>query len=256
MSEDIIITRDRHVVQIRLNRPHKKNALTQACYTTMAQTIESAESDPSVRVLVFLGAGGNFTSGNDLSDFPAPPADGELTPVMRFVTSLLQSSVPIIAGVEGLAVGIGATLLLHLDSVVAEPDARILLPFANLALVPEAGASLLLPRIMGYTRAAELLMRGKPVSGTQAYELGIVSTLAEAGQVENTALKIAAEFASKPPAALRKTKRLLKGDSQVLLERARLEEKLLAECFASAEAREAIQAIQEKRPPDFSTGCQ
>jgi len=253
MSENVIISRDQDIVQIRLNRPQKKNALTQDCYTSMAQAIESAEEDTSVRVLVLLGSGGNFTSGNDIADFPDPPADGETTSVMRFVTSLVKSSVPVIAGVEGVAAGIGGTLLLHLDIVVAEPEARILMPFVNLALVPEAGASQLLPRIMGHTRAAELLMRGRPISGRRAYELGIVSTLAEPGEVESTALQIATELASKPPAAMRMTKRLLKGDTPSLLERIRHEEKLLMQCFASAEAREAMAAFREKRPPDFSS---
>ncbi len=251
-TTDLIVTRDQHVVQIRLNRPHKKNALTQACYTTMAEVIEKAEADGSVRAIVLLGAGGNFTSGNDLADFPdKPPADG-ITVVFRFIRSLVESSVPIVAGVEGVAVGIGATMLLHLDSVVADPDARILMPFVNLALVPEAGASLLLPRMLGYTRAAELLMRGRPIDGRKAYELGIVSTLADSGKVEETTLEMAAEFARKPPAAMRKTKRILKGETRALLERVSQEEEMLFEGFASAETREAISALREKRPPDFS----
>jgi enoyl-CoA hydratase/carnithine racemase len=219
----------------------------------MADTIERAESDRSVRAVVFLGAGGNFTSGNDVSDFPEKPLDNGATPVFRFVKSLVESSVPMVAGVEGVAVGIGATMLLHLDSVVAGPESTILMPFINLAVVPEAGASLLLPRMLGYARAAEFLMRGKPLDGRRALEMGIVSTLAESGQVEATALRIAADFARKPPDAMRKTKRLLKGDTQALLDRIRLEEEQLFECFASAEAREALTAFREKRPPDFST---
>jgi enoyl-CoA hydratase/carnithine racemase len=165
--------------------------------------------------------------------------------------SLINSSVPIVAGVEGVAVGIGATILLQVDSVVAEPGARILMPFVNLALVPEAGSSLLLPRMLGYTRAAEYLMRGKPISGQRGYELGIVSTLAEPGQVEAAALVIAGDFASKPPAAMRKTKRLLQGDRQELLDRVSQEEELLFECSASTEAAEALAAFVEKRPPIF-----
>jgi len=165
--------------------------------------------------------------------------------------SLINSSVPIIAAVEGVAVGIGATLLLQLDSVVAEPQAKILMPFVSLALVPEAGSSLLLPRMLGYTRAAEYLMRARPIDGQRAYELGIVSTLAEPGQVESKALERAAEFARMPPQAMRKTKRLLQGDRQALLDRVGLEEELLFECSVAAEALEAITAFKEKRPPDF-----
>lgn len=252
MDEDVIVRRDQHVVRIRLNRPQKKNALTMSCYTVMAETIEQAESDLSVRAVVFLGSGGNFTAGHDLSSPPAPGVGNEPSPPLRLIRSLVKSSVPIIAAVEGMAVGIGATMLLHLDSVIADAHTTLLFPFVNLAVVPEAGATLLLPQILGYTRAAELLMKGKPFSGQAAYDLGLVSTLAEPGQVEDQALEMAADFASKPPGAMRKTKRLLKGDIQALLDRIGLEEQQLLECFSSPEAREAMAAFREKRPPDFS----
>lgn len=253
MTTHVSIERDKHILQIRLNRPKKKNALTLAMYNIMSDAIQAAESDSSVRVIVFLGSGGNFTAGNDLQDFPEAPSSNEPTPVMRFISGLAQSTVPIIAGVEGLAVGIGATMLLHLDCVVTAPDARFLMPFINLALVPEAGSSYLLPQRLGYTRAAELLMRGKPFDGQRAFELGIASTLTDPGAVDDTALGIAAEFAQKPPQAMRKTKVLLKGDRQPLLDRIRWEEQLLFDCFATAENEEALAAMQEKRPPDFST---
>jgi len=252
MTENILITRDQHIIQIRFNRPNKKNAFNRECYATVADAIMQAETDRSVRAIVLLGAGGNFCSGHDLSSGPIKRTDEGPTPPSLLMTSLIESSIPIVAGVTGVAVGIGATMLLHLDSVVAEPDATLLMPFVNLALVPEAGASLLLPRIMGYTRAAEFLMRSKPVNGRQAYELGIVSTLAEPGQAEAIALGIAAEFALKPPDAMRKTKRLLKGDTQALLDLISREEELLFECSVSAEAMEALNAFREKRPPDFS----
>ncbi len=252
MTDNVIITRDTHVVQIRLNRPQKKNALTMDCYHTVAEAIEQAESDSTVRAIVLLGSGGNFCAGHDLTESMIMSREDGPTPPSRLLMSLIESSVPIVAGVEGVAVGIGATMLLHLDSVVAEPAARILMPFVSLALVPEGGSSLLLPRTLGYTRAADYLMRGKPVSGQRAYELGIVSTLAEAGQVEATAIETAADFARMPPQAMRKTKRLLKADSQALLDRLKQEEELLFECAASAEAKEALNAFKEKRPPDFS----
>lgn len=251
MTENVIVTRDRHIVQIRLNRPQKKNAMSVDCYYAVAEAIEQAETDKSVRAIVILGSGGNFCAGHDLTSAPIEASEDGPTPPSRLMISLINSSVPIIAGVEGVAVGIGATMLLQLDSVVAEPEARILMPFVNLALVPEAGSSLLLPRMLGYTRAAEYLMRGKPINGQRAYELGIVSTLAEPGQVEATALEIAGDFASKPPGAMRKTKRLLQGDRQVLLDRVSQEEELLFECSTSAEAAEAVAAFMEKRPPDF-----
>ena len=252
MTENVIVTHDRHIVQIRLNRPQKKNAMSLDCYYMVAETIEQAETDKSVRAIVILGSEGNFCAGHDLTSSPIQASEDGPTPPSRLMISLINSSVPIVAGVEGVAVGIGATMLLQLDSVVAEPDARILMPFVNLALVPEAGSSLLLPRMLGYTRAAEYLMRGKPINGQRAYELGIVSTLAEPGQVEATTLEIAGEFASKPPAAMRKTKRLLQGDRQALLDRVSQEEELLFECSTSTEAAEAVAAFMEKRPPDYS----
>jgi enoyl-CoA hydratase/carnithine racemase len=251
MAENVIVTRDLHIVQIRLNRPQKKNAMSLDCYETVAQTVEQAESDDSIHAIVILGSGGNFCAGHDLTSAPIEASEDGPTPPSRLMISLINSSVPIVAGVEGVAVGIGATMLLQLDSVVAEPEARILMPFVNLALVPEAGSSLLLPRMLGYTRAAEYLMRGKPINGQRAFDLGIVSTLAGPGQVEATALEIAGDFASKPPGAMRKTKRLLQGDRQVLLDRVSQEEELLFECSASAEAAEAVAAFMEKRPPDF-----
>lgn len=252
MTEHVSVRCDNHILQLRLNRPDRNNALTMAMYNTLSAAIEAAESDRAVRVIVLLASGNNFTVGNDLKDFPDIVTGGEATPPMRFIASLAQSSLPIIAAVEGLAVGIGATMLLQLDSVVVASDASILMPFINIALVPEGGSSLLLPRLLGYTRAAELLLRGKPVSGQRAYELGIASSLAEPGQAADIALGIAAEFAQKPSAVVRQTKRLLKGDGEQIMQRVRAEEELLLNCFASPEHEEAMAAFAEKRQPDFS----
>ena len=252
MTEHVKVSCENHILQIRLNRPDRNNALTMAMYNTMSAAIEAAESDSEVRAIVLLASGDNFTVGNDLKDFPDPVTGDEATPPMRFITSLAQASVPIVAAVEGMAVGIGATMLLHLDSVVVADNASILMPFINIALVPEGGSSLMLPRLLGYTRAAELLLRGKPVSGQRAYELGIASGLARPGMAADVALGIAAEFAQKPPAVVRQTKRLLKGDREQIMQRVRDEEQLLLKCFASPEHGEAMSAFAEKRQPDFS----
>lgn len=246
MSSDVEIDRQEHIVRLRLNRPEKKNALTTDMYHTMAAVIENAETDLDVRAIVFLGCGGHFTSGNDLSDFPAELPDDQPTPPGRFISSIVHSSVPMVAGVSGIAAGIGATMLLHLDSVVAAADAKILMPFVNLALVPEGGSSLLLPTMMGYTRAAELLMRGKAVFGQRAYELGIASQVTDAAEVDNTVLSIAAEFAEKPPEAMRKTKRLLKGDRELIAQRIAWEEQQLFECFASVEHQAIVNRLLKK----------
>ncbi len=244
---------DGHVLQIRIDNPVKKNALTMEMYDVMSAALERAEADTAVRAVVFSGAGGNFCSGNDVSGFPAAGSGSQgPNPVMRFVEALVNASVPIVAAVEGVAAGIGATMLLHLDAVVAGPGSKIVLPFLNLALVPEAGSSLLLVRLLGYTRAAELVLRAGSVDGSEAHRLGIVSRLAEDGAVGQVALAIAGEFAAKPPQAMRRAKRLMKGDTAALLQRIREEERGVFLGLNSAEGAEALQAFREKRRPDFS----
>lgn len=244
---------DNHVLRIRMEQPAKKNALTMDMYDRMSEALEHAEADPGVRAVVFSGAGGNFCSGNDVAAFPAAGSEPQgPNPVMRFVEALVNASVPIVAAVEGVAAGIGATMLLNLDSVVASRDSRIVFPFLNLALVPEAGSSLLLVRLLGYTRAAELVLRAASIDGAEAHRLGIVSTLVEPGMVATAALGIAAEFAAKPPQAMRRAKRLMKGDTAALLQRIREEEKGVFLGLRSAEGAEALRAFREKRPPDYS----
>ncbi len=244
---------DQHILQIRMDRPAKKNALTLPMYDVMSEALERAEADPGVRVVVFGGAGGNFCSGNDVGAFPdAGSGPQGPNPVMRFVEALVNASVPIVAAVEGVAAGIGATMLLHLDSVVASRSARIVFPFLNLALVPEAGSSLLLVRLLGYTRAADLVLRAGSIDGVEAHRLGLVSRLAEPGAADQTVLEVAAELAAKPPQAMRRAKRLMKGDSAELLQRIREEERGVFLGLGSAEGKEAVQAFLEKRRPDFS----
>ena len=249
--QSLTITRDQNVVQIQLNRPAKKNALTLDMYRTIAETVEAAEADTWVRAILFVGSGGNFTSGNDLDDFP-DPLDDQPNPVLRFVTALVKSSVPMVAAIEGLAVGIGATMLAYFDSVVADEDTRILYPFINLALPPEAGSTLLLPQLLGYTKAAQLLMLGKPLRGKEAFEAGIVSNLSPVGQTQQCAMQIAKEFAKKPPAMMRQTKKMLRGETQTILQRIKDEEQALHKALLTNESKEAIQALIEKRPADFS----
>jgi enoyl-CoA hydratase/carnithine racemase len=251
MPDAVVTTRENHVVHLQLNRPEKKNALTLPMYDCLSDQLEAAAEDTSIRVIVLSGAGGNFTTGNDLSDFPEPGAEGP-NPVFRFIENIVTTEVALIAALEGNVAGIGATMLFYFDAVVAARDAKFLLPFINLALPPEAGSSLLLPRMMGHAPASELLMRGKPFDGERALEIGLASTLTEPGKALEIALARAAEFAAKPPAALRVTKRLLRGDTGEIMERIRLEERELQKGFASEEHREAIKAFMEKRAADFS----
>jgi len=243
---------DRHVLQIRIDNPAKKNALTMEMYDAMSEALERAEADTTVRAVVFSGAGGNFCSGNDVSAFPAAGSDQQgPNPVMRFVEALVNASVPIVAAVEGVAAGIGATMLLHLDAVVASAGSRIVFPFLNLALVPEAGSSLLLVRLLGYTRAAELVLRAATIDGAEAHRLGIVSRLVEPDAVGPAALAIATEFAARPPQAMRRSKRLMKGDTTALMQRIREEERGVFLGLGSAEGAEAVRAFREKRQPQF-----
>jgi enoyl-CoA hydratase/carnithine racemase len=251
MSDAVIVNRENHVLHLQLNRPGKKNALTLAMYDCLSQQLELAESDSGIRVIVLSGSAGNFTAGNDLADFPEPGSD-QPNPVFRFIRNIVTTPVPLIAAVEGNVVGIGATMLLYFDAVITARNATFLLPFINLALPPEAGSSLLLPRLMGHAPAADLLMRGKPFDGERARQIGIASTVVEPGASLETALALADEFSSKPPAAMRQTKMLLRGDTREVMERIQLEERELSAALASGESREAMRAFMEKRPPDFS----
>ena len=251
MSDVLIIERQGQVLQLRLNRPDKKNAMTLAMYDALSEQIEAAGNEPQTRVIVISGEGGNFTAGNDLGDFPDPDAPGP-TPVFRFIENVVTTTVPLVAAIEGTAVGIGATMLFYFDSVVAARGSRFLLPFINLALPPEGGSTLLLPQMMGYAPASELLLRGKPFDAQKACEIGLVSSLAEPGQSLATALAIAGEFSAKPPAAVRATKRLLRGDTDAIMARIRQEEAVLQRALNSPESLEARSAFMEKRPPDFS----
>jgi len=253
MSKHIDITIKDGILSIVMNRPEKKNALTLDMYTSMAHAMRGAENDPNVRVILFTGAGGNFTSGNDLGDFMMNPPVGEDSPVWLFLSALLEAKKPLVAGVTGVAVGIGTTMLLHCDLAYAGESARFLLPFINLGLVPEAGSSFLLPRILGHPKAAELLMLGDVFGAGHAYEMGFINQVAADDEVIALAQAKAAHLAAKPPAALRLTKAMLKeGHADALAATIRKESGLFIERLSSPEAAEALQAFMERRPPDFS----
>lgn len=253
MSEHVTLSTEDGILTIQMNRPDKKNALTLEMYTVMASAMRAAEDDPAIRVILFTGAGGNFTSGNDLGDFLTAPPVGEESPVWHFLSALLEAKKPLVSAVKGVAVGIGTTMLLHCDLAYAGESARFLLPFINLGLVPEAGSSLLLPRFLGHVRAAELLMLGEVFGAGKAYELGFVNEVVADTEVDALARAKAAQLAAKPPAALRLTKAMLKqGHAATLAATVEHESGLFIERLASPEAAEALQAFMERRPPDFS----
>jgi len=240
------------ILTITFNRPDKKNALTGAMYAALADTLEAAETDGTVRVILFTGNGGAFTAGNDLQDFLTNPPEGENTPVFRFLRAISMASKPMIAAVSGVAVGVGTTMLLHCDLAYAAENAKLSLPFVNLALVPEAGSSLLLPRMVGHHRAAELFLLGEPFTAATAKEYGIVNAVFPEDKLLGEAMTVARKIAAKPPTAVKLTKQLLrqaKGDvaGQMATEGAHFRAQL-----KSAEAREAMTAFFEKRPPKFA----
>ena len=251
MSEHIEVARDGHIVSLRFARPDKRNAITAGMYSLLADVLADAEDDAEIRVVVLLGSGGSFTAGNDIGDLlEAPPTEPD-APVMAFLQALARNTVPLVAGVEGDAVGIGTTMLLHCDMVLATPQARFRLPFVDLGFVPEAGSTLLLPRIMGHARAAELVMLAEFFGGEQAHALGIVNRLVAPGAIEEATMEVARTLAAKPPHALRETKRLMK-DGAAIEAAIRREAEVFGARMVSAEAREAFRAFTEKRKPDFS----
>ncbi len=242
------------VLRITIDRPEKKNALTTAMYTALADAVEGGESNPDVRAMLLHGNGDSFTAGNDLEDFMANPWKGDaVPPALRFIGAVANAKKPIVAAVHGMAVGIGVTILLHCDLVYAADNARLVMPFVNLGIVPEAGSTVLLPALIGHQRAAELLMLGAPISAQRAYELGLVNAVVAPEALLATALEAAQKLAEKPAGALRATKTLLRKAGQAELERAIREEvQVLGERLVSPECREALTAFLEKRKPNFA----
>jgi len=241
------------VLTIEIARPEKKNALTQAMYTAMAEALEAANTDAGVRAVLITGQPGIFTSGNDIDDFMQRPPQGEDTPVARFMRALLDCDKPVVAAVTGAAVGIGTTLLLHCDLVYVSDEARLAMPFVSLGLVPEYASSLVLPALLGHVKAAEKLMLGEPFSGSDAVDCGIANAVLPAGEVVNHARRMAERFNALAPGAVADTKRLMRAPL-----RARIREVMAAEGalfgqrLRSPEAMEAFQAFFQKRRPDFS----
>lgn len=251
MAAEIIVTSKGAIAELRLDRPGKKNAITAAMYSALADALDAAAADDRIRVVTILGSGGAFTAGNDLNDFlQAPPLDID-QPVFRFLRAISRFPKVLVAGVEGVAVGVGTTLLLHCDLVVAAPDAAFSMPFVDLALVPEAASSLLLPRLIGHQRSANHLILGDPIDAAAALAYGLVTEIAPAAELEARVAAIAERIAAKPPEAVRMTKALLKSGDEAVEARIAREAEAFATRLTSSEAREAFQAFFERRAPDF-----
>ena len=248
MTENVLVSRTDGVCQLRLNRPEKRNAITLAMYDTLWDAVVRAEGDDSVRAILLSGAGASFTAGNDLNDFVnGPPLDNEHG-AARFIRLLPKIRKVLIAAVHGSTVGIGVTLLLHCDLVLAARSARLSMPFVKLGLVPEAASSLLLPRLIGHQRAAELLLLGTAIDSSTAFNIGLVNRVVEDDLLLEEARALARTVAEQPPGALRATKQLLRSETGTA---ARIEEELQAfqERLGSAEFRSAAQAFFAKGRP-------
>jgi enoyl-CoA hydratase/carnithine racemase len=250
--QDILVIREAGVLTIALNRPEKMNSLTAAMYAAIAGTLESASGDEQVRVVVIQGSQRVFSAGNDIEEFGSNPPVAQDAPVWRFICVLSTFPKPIVAAVNGLAIGIGTTMLLHCDLVYAAADARFSVPFVNLGVCPEAGSSLLLQKMFGYRSAAEALLLGGQFGAEEALKGGLVTRLLPPDDVLAYAQKQAANLADKPVFALMETKRLLKShDVESVSARIEEETRLFQKMVTQPAAREAFAAFGEKRRPDF-----
>ena len=249
MTEHVRVERSDGVLAITLARPERRNAITVAMYAALAEAIEGAVDESAIRLITIRGEGEDFTAGNDLADFlQALPRDSDDIPVWRLLRALARNPVPIVAAVHGNAVGIGTTLLLHCDLVLAEEGTRFLMPFVDLGLVPEAASSLLLPRMAGRRRAARYFLLGEPFGAEEGRDIGLVSHLVGKGDLEPALQHAVAALLAKPAEALRLTQRLLRqGNEQEILDRMALENSHFAERLQSDEVKEAIAAFFAKR---------
>lgn len=252
MSEPILITKADGILTLVFNRPTKKNALTDGMYEKAADALEAAQSDAEVRVVLLRGEGDSFTSGNDIGEFAAVAMGGPMPRnVGRFLQILAVGHKPIVAAVQGNAVGVGTTMLLHCDYLVLAENAKLSAPFVSLALVPEAGSSLLLPQRIGYGRAFAMFALGEVVDAPSALAWGLANQVVALESLRSAAENVAARLAKQPTGAVVATKKLMR-DAEALLARTRVEGEEFVARLTTAEAREAFMAFAERRTPDFT----
>jgi enoyl-CoA hydratase/carnithine racemase len=250
---DIVTERSGSILRVQLNRPAKKNAMTLAMYDTIADLLNAAVKDDDIRVVLWHGAGDSFCAGNDLEDFLKNPMGPDDSSQSRLIEALINFDKPIVAAVQGFAIGGGTTMLTHCDFVYAGESAKFQMPFINLALVPEFGTSYSVPARIGYLRAAELIQLGKAFDAQRAAELGLVTRVVPDQILLATATETAQKLAEKPAGALQACKRLMRQPVRAQLEQAaKLENEEFSVRLRSADTKEAIAAFFEKRPPDFN----
>ena len=252
MSETLSVERNGNVLEIAFNRPEKKNALTRDMYAGVVSAFEAAEADPVIRAILLTGRGDTFTSGNDIRDFQARAAGNERRDGSPFLAALSTLKKPLVGAVNGAAIGVGTTMLAHCDLIVAARRARFQMPFTSLGLVPEAGSSLLFPRLVGLQRANALLLLGESIDAETAREWGLVNQVVDDDDLLPTARALAARLAALPPQAVRLTKQLIRQGSHDLGPRIEEELAIFRDRVKSPEAGEAFAAFVEKRKPDFS----
>ncbi len=255
---DILTSKSNGILTIEFNRPERKNAITAVMYQIMADALKDAENDATTRAIMIIGKPAIFTAGNDLEDFmksakPAPDQAFENKSAFQFMRHLSQASKPVVAAVSGAAIGIGTTLLMHCDLVYAADNATFSMPFTPLGLCPEFASSLLLPRLIGYQRAAEKLLLGEAFSAQEAYEMGMINKVCRTEELLQFATTQAAKLVALPAASIRVTKRLMKSSqADPILTAMAAENQQFSEMLLAPEAREALKAFFEKRLPDFT----
>jgi enoyl-CoA hydratase/carnithine racemase len=250
---DIIVGGANGVSAIRINRPEKKNALTRGMYTALAEALRAGDADPAIGAHLILGVPGAFSAGNDMADFLAMAETGELgREVLTFLEALVGLAKPLIIGVDGLAVGIGTTMLMHADLVLATNRSQFRTPFVDLGLVPEGGSSMLAPRLMGHVRAFELLCLGVPFDAATALSVGLINRIVGEETIDVEAATIAAAVASKPREAMAISRSLLKAGGQPsrsdLVAHMASEVRAFAARLESPEAKAAFEAFFRRKP--------
>ena len=254
LSDYIRINKTESVLQIGFDRPDKKNALNGEMYYAVRDALISGANDHRVRAVIIYGADGNFTTGNDLKEFLEFATSGKkVFPAKEFLDVLIPYSKPIIAAVDGLAVGIGATMMIHCDLVYASEKASFQMPFVNLGLNPEAGSSFALPQLVGYHNAAEILLLGGMVTAKRAYDMGFVNAVVNQSELMDTAMDSAQRIAELPPTPIRLAKSMMKKHfTNKIMDTNEKEFNSFIDRLSSPEAAEAVQAFMEKRKPDFA----
>jgi enoyl-CoA hydratase/carnithine racemase len=251
--DDIVTEHTGSILRVQLNRPTKRNAMTSAMYLSLATIFNEAEKDENTRVVLWHGAGDSFCAGNDIDDFlKNPPGPGE-SPQARLMEALINFDKPLVAAVQGAAIGGGTTMLLHCDFIYAGESAKFQMPFINLAVVPEFGSSCSVPARIGHLRAAELILLGAPFDARRAAELGLATQVVSDKDVLARATETAGKLAAKPASALQASKRLMKQPFREQIKAAmKAENEEFSVQVRSEDAREAFTAFLEKRKPDFT----